>query len=65
MADIKILGIAGSLRKESFNRRALRAAQGLVPSGAALEIVDLPNLPGFNQDNEKSPPAARSIRSGR
>ena len=58
MADIKILGIAGSLRKESFNRRALRAAQGLVPSGAALEIVDLPDLPGFNQDNEKSPPAA-------
>ena len=58
MADIKILGIAGSLRKESFNRRALRAAQGLVPSGAALEIVDLPDLPGFNQDSEKSPPPA-------
>jgi chromate reductase, NAD(P)H dehydrogenase (quinone) len=58
MPNIKILGIAGSLRKASFNRAALRAAQGLVPTGATLEILDLPDLPGFNQDNEKSPPAA-------
>jgi chromate reductase len=58
MANIKILGIAGSLRKGSFNRMALKAAQGLVPAGATLEILDLPDLPGFNQDNEKSPPAA-------
>jgi chromate reductase, NAD(P)H dehydrogenase (quinone) len=55
---IKILGIAGSLRKGSFNKSALRAAQGLVPAGATLEVLELPDLPGFNQDNEKSPPAA-------
>jgi len=58
MADIKILGIAGSLRKGSFNRMALRAAQGLVPAGATLEALDLPDLPGFNQDNDKTPPPA-------
>jgi len=58
MATIKILGIAGSLRKGSYNRAALKAAQGLVPAGATLEILDLPDLPGFNQDSEKSPPAA-------
>ena len=58
MANIKILGIAGSLRKGSFNKMALKAAQALVPGGATLEILDLPDLPGFNQDNEKSPPAA-------
>jgi chromate reductase, NAD(P)H dehydrogenase (quinone) len=58
MANIKILGLAGSLRKASFNRMALKAAQSLVPAGATLEILDLPDLPGFNQDNEKSPPAA-------
>jgi chromate reductase len=58
MANIKILGIAGSLRKGSFNRMALKAAQGLVPAGAMLETLDLPDLPGFNQDNEKTPPAA-------
>ena len=58
MANIKILGIAGSLRKGSFNRMALKAAQGLVPAGASLDTVDLPDLPGFNQDLEKTPPAA-------
>jgi chromate reductase len=58
MATIKILGIAGSLRPGSYNKLALKAAQGLVPAGATLEVADLPDLPGFNQDNEKSPPAA-------
>jgi len=60
VANIKILGISGSLRKASFNRLALKAAQGLVPAGATIEAIDLPDLPGFNQDNEKTPPAAVS-----
>ena len=51
MVSIRILGIAGSLRKASFNRLALKAAQGFVPAGATLDIVDLPDLPGFNQDS--------------
>jgi chromate reductase len=58
MANIKILGIAGSLRKGSFNRMALKVAQGLVPAGASLDALDLPDLPGFNQDQEKTPPSA-------
>jgi chromate reductase, NAD(P)H dehydrogenase (quinone) len=58
MANLKMLGIAGSLRKGSFNRLALKAAQGLVPAGGTLDIFDLPDLPGFNQDQEKTPPAA-------
>jgi chromate reductase len=65
MANIKILGIAGSLRKGSFNRMALKAAQGLVPAGATLEIADLPDLPGFNQDQEKTPPAAVAELKGK
>jgi NAD(P)H-dependent FMN reductase len=36
-----ILGIAGSLRRASYNRAALRAAQPLVPEGATLEIFEL------------------------
>ena len=43
-----ILGIAGSLRKASLNRAALRAAQHLVPEGASLEIFDLDGIPPFN-----------------
>lgn len=53
---IKILGIAGSLRKQSYNRGALRAAKELVPDGAALDIFELDGIPGFNQDEENSPP---------
>ncbi len=56
MANIKILGIAGSLRKASYNRAALRAAQSLVPVGVTLDIADIDALPGFSQDDEKSPP---------
>jgi chromate reductase len=56
MADaITILGIAGSLRKDSYNKGALRAAQLLCPQGAKIEIYDLAGLPLFNQDEEKSP----------
>ena len=54
---IRILGIAGSLRKESFNRSALRAATELVPDGAEIEIFEIDGIPGFNQDEEQSPPA--------
>jgi chromate reductase, NAD(P)H dehydrogenase (quinone) len=56
MADgITILGIAGSLRKESYNKGALRAARELCPQGAKLEIYDLAGLPLFNQDEERNP----------
>ncbi|HZE61461.1 MAG TPA: NAD(P)H-dependent oxidoreductase [Burkholderiales bacterium] len=58
MADpITILGIAGSLRKDSYNKAALRAAQALCPDGARLEIYDIAGLPLFNQDEEKNPTA--------
>ncbi len=54
---IKILGIAGSLRKGSYNRAALNAAVGLVPDGAEIEVFEIDGLPGFNEDDEKNPPA--------
>ena len=57
MPDFSILGIPGSLRKASFNRHALVAAQALLPAGAILEIFDLEGIPPFNQDHEKEPPA--------
>jgi len=52
-----ILGIAGSLRKQSFNRALLRAAQELTPEGARMDIFELDGIPPFNQDNEATPPA--------
>jgi chromate reductase, NAD(P)H dehydrogenase (quinone) len=52
---IRILGIAGSLRRESYNRAALRAATMLVPDGATLETFELDGIPVFNQDEEQNP----------
>ena len=54
---VRILGIAGSLRRQSYNRAALRAATELVPEGATIEIFELDDIPGFNQDQEQNPPA--------
>ena len=59
MADgVRILGFAGSLRKQSYNRAALRAALNLVPTGITLETFDLEGIPPFNQDHEREPPPA-------
>jgi len=52
-----ILGIAGSLRRESYNRAALRAATNLVPEDAILETFELDGIPVFNQDEDRNPPA--------
>jgi chromate reductase len=56
-ASIHILGSAGSLRRQSYNRSALRAASHLLPQGATLEIFELDGIPGFNEDEEQNPPA--------
>jgi chromate reductase len=62
---ITILGIAGSLRKGSYNRAALRAAQQLVPKDAVIEIFDLDGIPPFNQDDEGNPPERVSLFKSR
>ena len=54
---IRILGIAGSLRRKSFNRAALRAAQQLVPEDAVLDVFELDGIPVFSEDDERQPPA--------
>ncbi len=53
---IRILGIAGSLRRQSYNRAALRAATQLVPEGATIDIFEIDGIPGFSEDDEKNPP---------
>lgn len=53
--QIRILGIAGSLRQQSYNRGALRAATELVPEEATIEIFELDGIPVYNQDEEQNP----------
>ena len=57
MGKIDILGIVGSLRKDSYNRALLKAAQELAPDGAVLSLIELHGIPVFNQDDEMAPPA--------
>lgn len=54
-----ILGISGSLRRDSHNTRLLRGAAALLPPEAELVIYDeLREIPPFSEDDELSPPAA-------
>ena len=68
MAEAKILAFAGSVRRESFNRRLLPAAiDGARAAGAQvthIELADFP-LPLFDQDVEERdglPPNARKLK---
>jgi chromate reductase len=54
---MRILGISGSLRRGSHNRRLLRAAGESLPPGVDLvEWEGLAGLPAFDEDLESTPP---------
>lgn len=63
--EFRILGIAGSLRRASFNRGLIRAARELVPENVVVEPYDkLENIPFFNQDveDEGDPAPVRDLK---
>ena len=53
---VHILGFAGSLRRQSYNKAILAVATETVPDDASLEVFDLEGIPPFNQDLELQPP---------
>ncbi len=53
--NISVLGFSGSLRKDSYNKMLLSAAQELSPENLKIEIFDLEGIPLFNQDLENKP----------
>jgi chromate reductase len=57
---MRVLGISGSLRRDSHNTKLLRAASDLLPPSAQLEIFDgLADIPPYNEDEDVDPaPAA-------
>ena len=56
---MRILGISGSLRRGSHNRKLIRAASGLLPPEVELVEWDgLAGLPAFDEDLENTPPEA-------
>lgn len=50
---MRILAIAGSLRRDSHNTKLLRAAAGLLPPGAEIDVLDpeaLRAIPHYDED---------------
>ena len=54
----KVAVIVGSLRKESLNRKMANALAAMAAPGLQLDIVEIGDLPLFNQDSEANPVAA-------
>jgi chromate reductase len=50
----------GSLRKDAFSRKVALSLAALAPASLTLSIVEIGQLPLYNQDDEASPPAAWS-----
>ncbi|KPA88884.1 putative flavoprotein [Pseudomonas asplenii] len=50
--------LVGSLRKESINRKVALALAELAPANLKLRIVEIGDLPLYNEDIDGTPPAA-------
>src|SRR5919202_5290086 len=60
---MKVLGIAGSLRPGSHNRKLLRAARELLPDDVELEIWDgLRDVPPYDEEDDVEPAPAAVAR---
>jgi chromate reductase len=54
----KVAVLVGSLRKQSYNRKMAKALVELAAPDLSLEIVEIGDLPLYDEDGEKAPPAA-------
>ncbi len=52
----KITVLVGSLRKESFNRKIAMELIRLAPKSLNMELVEIGDLPFYNEDLEENPP---------
>lgn len=62
---ITIIGIAGSLRKASYNAALLRAAAELAPPSCRVEVVSIRGIPLYDGDREASdgiPPVVTELK---
>ena len=61
----RIVAFAGSLRRGSFNRALIRAAQELAPEGMTIESIEIGELPFYNADVEAQgdPPAVERFKT--
>jgi chromate reductase, NAD(P)H dehydrogenase (quinone) len=60
---VRVLGISGSLRANSFNTALLRAAADLLPSGTELELFEgLGEIPPYSEETDIEPPPVAVAR---
>ena len=61
-----VLGLCGSLRRGSYNRRLLEAAAAELPRGVTFEVYEgLADVPPYNEDIDEdgaTPEAVRALR---
>src|SRR5688500_7564746 len=59
-----IIGLAGSLRRASFNAGLLRAAADVAPAGTTIEIASIAEIPRYDGDVEQQglPAAVRALK---
>lgn len=56
MVTRKIAVFVGSLRKEAFSKKVANALMELAPAGFQMEIIEIGQLPLYNQDLDENPP---------
>jgi chromate reductase, NAD(P)H dehydrogenase (quinone) len=64
MTTRNVAVIVGSIRKGSLNRMMAHALAALAPTSLELEIVEIAQLPLYNQDLDSSPPDNQDLDSG-
>ncbi|SMF74869.1 NADPH-dependent FMN reductase [Allosphingosinicella indica] len=50
---VNLVGVAGSLRRHSYNRGLLRAAAEVMPEGSELDIASIDGIPLYDADVER------------
>jgi len=59
MNNLHLAGISGSLRKDSFNTKLLKAAVDLLPAETTMDILSFADIPLYNADLDKPVAPAR------
>ncbi|WP_163339873.1 NADPH-dependent FMN reductase [Desulfopila sp. IMCC35008] len=64
MEQLHILGICGSLRRQSTNRGLLQYARDNAPAGLEIQVADLADVPFYNADLQEIPEPVKKLLDG-
>jgi chromate reductase, NAD(P)H dehydrogenase (quinone) len=54
----RVAVLVGSLRKQSFTRKTAQTLAAVAPTNLKLDIIEIGQLPLYNEDDEHAPPAS-------